>query len=59
MENTNMLDKTQDMIDKIEREIIQLENLMQEALNEGDDVSGYARAISKLETRIWKLETSQ
>jgi|SaaInl47_10m_RNA_FD_contig_51_39961_length_386_multi_2_in_0_out_0_2 hypothetical protein len=54
-----MLDKTQDMIDKIEREIIQLENLMQEALNEGDDVSGYARAISKLETRIWKLETSQ
>ena len=52
-----MKDKTQDKIDKLEREIIQLENLMQEALNEGDDVSGYAKAISKLETKIWRLET--
>jgi hypothetical protein len=53
-----MLDKKQDTIDKLEREIIQLENLMQEAINEGDDVSGYAKAISKLETKIWKLETA-
>ena len=52
-----MLDKKQDTIDKLEREIIQLENLMQEAINEGDDVSGYAKAISKLETKIWRLET--
>ena len=52
-----MLDKTQDKIDKLEREIIQLENLMQEAISEGDDVSAYAKAISKLETKIWRLET--
>lgn len=52
-----MLDKTTAQITKMEDEIVQLENLMQEALNEGDDVSGYAKAISKLETKIWRLET--
>ena len=52
-----MLDKTQDKIDKLEREVEQLESLMHEALNEGDDVSAYAKAISKLETKIWRLET--
>ena len=52
-----MLDKKQDTIDKLEREVEQLESLMHEALNEGDDVSTYAKAISKLETKIWRLET--
>jgi hypothetical protein len=52
-----MLDKKQDTIRRFEKEIELLEKLMQEALNEGDDVSGYARTISKLETRIWRLET--
>ena len=53
-----MLDKTTAQIMKMEDEIFQLEKLMQEALNEGDDVSSYAKAISKLETKIWKLETA-
>ena len=52
-----MLDKTTDAINKLEKEVEQLESLMQEALNEGDDVSGYANQISKLETKIWRLET--
>ena len=45
-------------VTEIEKQIVQLENLMEEALNEGDDVSGYARAISKLETKIWKLQAA-
>jgi hypothetical protein len=52
-----MLDKTTEAIRRFEKEIEQLENLMQEALDEGDDVSGYARTISKIETKIWRLET--
>ena len=44
-----MLDKTTDAINKLEKEVEQLESLMQEALNEGDDVSGYANQISKLD----------
>ena len=52
-----MLDKTQDKIERFEKEIELLECLMEEALNEGDDVSAYANTISKIETKIWRLET--
>jgi uncharacterized protein Yka (UPF0111/DUF47 family) len=52
-----MLDKTQDKIERFEKEVELLERLMEEALNEGDDVSVYANKISKIETRIWRLET--
>ena len=53
-----MLDKATSAIRAFEKEIRLLEYLMQEALNEGDDVSAYANTISKLETKIWKLETN-
>mgnify|MGYP003668907129 FL=1 len=52
-----MLDKITDAIRAFEKEIKLLEYLMQEALNEGEDVSGYTNTISKLETKIWRLET--
>jgi len=52
-----MLDKTTEAIRRFEEQVELLENLMEEALNEGDDVSGYANKISKIETRIWRLET--
>lgn len=53
-----MIDKTQSKIDKLEREVEGLISLMEQALNEGDDVSVYANQISKLETKIWRLETA-
>ena len=52
-----MLDKTQSKIDELQKLIEQLENIMQWALYEGDDVSGYVNTITKIETKIWRLET--
>tara|TARA_R110000737_G_C14247120_1_gene425927 strand:- start:27 stop:197 length:171 start_codon:yes stop_codon:yes gene_type:complete len=52
-----MLDKTQSKIDELQKLIEQLENIMQWALYEGDDVSVYTNQISKLETKLWRLET--
>ena len=53
-----MLDKTTAQIMKIEDEVYALYALMELSLEAGDDVSAYAKAISKLETKIWKLETA-
>ena len=53
-----MLDKATEAIRRFEEQVELLECLMQEALNEGDDVSAYANSISKIETKIWRLETN-
>jgi hypothetical protein len=52
-----MLDEIQDKIRKLQKLIEQLESIMQWALHKGDDVSVYANQISKLEAKVWKLET--
>ena len=51
-----MLNKTQETIERFEKEIKQLECLMQEAMNEGDDVSEYTDALLNIETKIWRLK---
>ena len=48
----------QETILKLEKELSQLENLMEESINAGESAMGYVKAISKLETKIWKLETA-
>ena len=50
-----MLNKTQETIERFEKEIELLECLMQEALNEGEDVSEYKDALLNIETKIWRL----
>ena len=53
-----MLDKKTEQIRKMDKLIYALVGLMELSLEAGGDVSSYAKAISKLETKIWKLETA-